>query len=188
QRLWFLDQLHGPSPIYNMPMIYRVSGLNVDALRRALADVVERHESLRTVFPAVDGVPRQLVIPAEQADIGWQVVDAVGWPADRLAGAIDTAVRHPFDLTTEIPIWATLFKVSDNDHVLVAVVHHIAGDAWSFAPLAKDVTVAYAARCGGQAPDWSPLPVQYADYTLWQREQLGDLADPASRIAGQLAY
>ncbi|MGV0804437.1 amino acid adenylation domain-containing protein [Mycolicibacterium setense] len=188
QRLWFLDQLHGPSPIYNMPMIYRVNGLNVDALCRALADVVERHESLRTVFPAVDGVPRQLVIPAEQADVGCQVIDAAGWQADRLAGAIDTAVRHPFDLKTEIPIWATLFKVSENDHVLVAVVHHIAGDAWSFAPLAKDVTAAYAARCGGQVPDWSPLPVQYADYALWQREQLGDLSDPASRIAGQLAY
>ncbi|WP_131809251.1 non-ribosomal peptide synthetase, partial [Mycolicibacterium setense] len=188
QRLWFLDQLHGPSPIYNMPMIYRVSGLDVDALRRALADVAARHESLRTVFPAVDGVPRQLVIPADQADIGWQVVDAADWPADRLAGAIDTAVRHPFDLSTEIPIWARLFRVSENEHVLVAVVHHIAGDGWSFAPLARDVAAAYAARCGGQAPDWSPLPVQYADYTLWQREQLGDLADPASRIAGQLAY
>ncbi|PEG61331.1 non-ribosomal peptide synthetase, partial [Mycolicibacterium boenickei] len=188
QRLWFLDQLHGPSPIYNMPMIYRVTGLDVDALRRALADVVTRHESLRTVFPAVDGVPRQLVIPAEQAEIGWQEFDASDWPADRLAGAIDTAVRHPFDLSIEIPIWTELFRVSENDHVLVAVVHHIAGDGWSFAPLARDVAAAYAARCGGQAPEWSPLPVQYADYTLWQREQLGELSDPTSRIAGQLAY
>ncbi|WP_029111010.1 non-ribosomal peptide synthetase, partial [Mycobacterium sp. URHD0025] len=188
QRLWFLDQLHGHSPIYNMPMIYRVSGLDVDALRRALADVAARHESLRTVFPAVDGVPRQLVIPAEQVDVAWDEVDASGWPADQLAGAIDTAVRHPFELDTEIPIWARLFRVSGNDHVLVAVVHHIAGDAWSFAPLARDVAVAYAARCAGQEPEWSPLPVQYVDYALWQREQLGELSDPRSRIAGQLAY
>ncbi|NKZ11529.1 amino acid adenylation domain-containing protein [Mycolicibacterium septicum DSM 44393] len=188
QRLWFLDQLHGPSPIYNMPMMYRVTGLDVDALRAALADVAARHESLRTVFPEVDGVPRQLVIPADQADFGWQEVDAAGWPAERLASAIDAAVRHPFDLNSEIPIWARLFRVSENEHVLVAVVHHIAGDAWSFAPLARDVAVAYGSRCDGRAPEWSPLPVQYADYTLWQREQLGELSDPESRIAGQLAY
>ncbi len=188
QRLWFLDQLHGPSPIYNMPMMYRVSGLDVDALRLALADVAARHESLRTVFPEVDGVPQQLVIPADQADFGWQEVDASEWPAEQLTSAIDAAVRHPFDLNNEIPIWSRLFRVSEDEHVLVAVVHHIAGDAWSFAPLARDVAAAYAARCGGQAPEWSPLPVQYVDYTLWQREQLGELSDPESRIAGQLAY
>ncbi|WP_374244187.1 amino acid adenylation domain-containing protein, partial [Mycobacterium sp. CnD-18-1] len=188
QRLWFLDQLHGPSPIYNMPMMYRVTGLDVDALRVALADVAARHESLRTVFPEVDGVPQQLVLPAAQADFGWQVVDAADWPAEQLASAIDAAVRHPFDLNNEIPIWARLFRVSEDEHVLVAVVHHIAGDAWSFAPLARDVAVAYAARCAGAAPEWSALPVQYVDYTLWQREQLGDLSDPESRISGQLAY
>ena len=188
QRLWFLDQLHGPSPIYNMPMMYRVTGLDVDALHLALADVAARHESLRTVFPEVDGVPRQVVIPADQADFGWQEVDAADWPAKELATAIDAAIRHPFDLNNEIPIWARLFRVSHDEHVLVAVVHHIAGDAWSFAPLARDVAVAYASRCSGQAPEWSPLPVQYVDYTLWQREQLGDLSDPESRIRGQLAY
>ncbi|MFV8162156.1 amino acid adenylation domain-containing protein [Mycobacterium sp. 134] len=189
QRLWFLDQLHGPSPIYNMPIAYRITGgLDVDAVRRALADVVGRHESLRTVFPAVDGVPRQLVIPAEQVDTGWDEIDSSGWSADRLADAIEEAVRHPFDLDHEIPLWARLFHISANEHVLVAVVHHIAGDGWSFAPLIRDVGVAYAARCGGHAPEWSPLPVQYVDFTLWQREQLGELSDPDSRIAGQLAY
>ncbi len=164
------------------------AGLDVDAVRRALADVVGRHESLRTVFPAVDGVPRQLVIPAEQVDTGWDEIDASGWSADRLADAVDAAVRHPFDLNSEIPLWARLFHISANEHVLVAVVHHIAGDGWSFAPLTRDVGVAYAARCGGHAPEWSPLPVQYVDFTLWQREQLGELSDPDSRIAGQLAY
>ncbi|MBX8687677.1 amino acid adenylation domain-containing protein, partial [Mycobacterium sp. 20091114027_K0903767] len=189
QRLWFLDQLHGPSPIYNMPIAYRISGrLDVDAVRRALADVVGRHESLRTVFPVVDGVPHQLVIPAEQVDTDWDEIDASGWPADRLADAIDAAVRHPFDLRDEIPLWARLFHVSASEHVLVAVVHHIAGDGWSFAPLTRDVGVAYAARSDGRAPEWSPLPVQYVDYTLWQREQLGELSDPDSRIAGQMAY
>ncbi|MCP3811793.1 condensation domain-containing protein, partial [Mycobacteriaceae bacterium Msp059] len=188
QRLWFLDQLHGPSPIYNMPMMYRVTGLDVDALRLALADVAARHESLRTIFPEVDGVPRQLVIPADQADFGWKEVDAADWAAEQFASAVDAAVRHPFDLNSEIPIWTRLFRVSENEHVLVAVVHHIAGDAWSFAPLARDVAVAYGSRCAGRPPEWSALPVQYVDYTLWQREQLGELSDPESRIAGQLEY
>ena len=72
--------------------------------------------------------------------------------------------------------------------MLVAVVHHIAADGWSIAPLVGDLGAAYAARCAGQAPDWAALPVQYVDYTLWQRAQLGDLDDPDSRIAAQLAY
>ncbi|WP_210687546.1 condensation domain-containing protein, partial [Mycolicibacterium sp. GESEQ-9] len=76
QRLWFLEQLQGPSPTYNMPAVYRVSGpLDADALGRALSDVVERHETLRTVFRSVDGVPRQVVVPSEDVDFGWQVVD-----------------------------------------------------------------------------------------------------------------
>ena len=81
------------------------------------------------------------------------------------------------------------FSVSaDDEHVLVAVVHHIAADGWSIAPLVADLGAAYASRCAGQAPGWAPLPVQYVDYTLWQRAQLGDLDDPDSPIAAQLAY
>ena len=81
-----------------------------------------------------------------------------------------------------------LFRVADDEHVLVAVVHHIAADGWSMTPLVRDLGVAYASRCAGQAPDWAPLAVQYVDYTLWQRAQLGDLDDSDSRIAAQLAY
>ena len=154
----------------------------------ALADVVGRHESLRTLFPAVEGIPQQLVVPAERADFGWQVVDASGWSAGRLGEDIGAAVRHTFDLATEIPLRARLFRVADDEHVLVAVVHHIAADGWSIAPLVGDLGVAYASRCAGQAPGWAPLPVQYVDYTLWQRAQFGDLADSDSRIAAQLAY
>jgi Condensation domain len=189
QRLWFLDQLQGPSPVYNMPTAYRISGaLDVEALGAALADVVGRHESLRTLFPAVEGIPRQLVVAPERADFGWQVVDAAGWSAGRLGEAIGTAARHSFDLATEIPLRAQLFRVADDEHVLVAVVHHIAADGWSIAPLVADLGVAYASRCAGRAPGWAPLAVQYVDYTLWQRDQLGDLDDGDSRIAAQLAY
>ena len=83
---------------------------------------------------------------------------------------------------------ATLFRLADDEHVLVAVVHHIAADGWSLRPLVRDLGAAYASRCAGRAPGWAPLPVQYVDYTLWQRAQLGDLADGDSPIAAQLAY
>ncbi len=187
--MWFLDQLQGPSPIYNMTVALRLGGrLDVGALGAALADVVGRHESLRTLFPAVEGIPRQVVIPVERADLGWEVVDAGGWPADRLAEAIGAAARRPFDLAAEIPMRAQLFRVAEDEHVVVATVHHIAADGWSITPLVRDLGVAYASRCAGQAPGWAPLAVQYVDYTLWQRAQLGDLADSDSRIAAQLGY
>ncbi|WP_156744162.1 non-ribosomal peptide synthetase, partial [Mycobacterium sp. 1164985.4] len=188
-RLWFVDQLQGPSPVYNMAVALRLSGeLDAGALGAALIDVVGRHESLRTLFRAEDGIPRQVVMPVELADFGWQVVDAGGWPEARLGEAIDAAVRDTFDLAHEIPLRAKLFRISDDEHVLVAVAHHIAADGWSINPLVRDLGVAYAARSAGQAPAWAPLPVQYVDYTLWQREQLGALDDPGSRIGTQLAY
>ena len=189
QRLWFLDQLAGPSPVYNMATALRLGGhLDAQALGAALGDVVGRQESLRTLFAAPEGIPQQLVVPPERADFGWQIIDAAGWPAARLGEAIDAAAGHIFDLASEIPLRATLFRVAEDEHVLVAVVHHVAADGWSITPLVADLGVAYASRCAGRAPDWAPLAVQYVDYTLWQRAQLGDLEDSDSRIAAQLAY
>jgi amino acid adenylation domain-containing protein len=188
-RLWFLDQLQGPSPIYNMAAGLRLRGrLDADAFGAALGDVVVRHESLRTLFPALDGIPRQLVVPAEQADFGWQVVDATDWSAERLGAAVSAVAGHEFDLANEIPLRASLFRTGDDEHVLVIVVHHIAADGASINPLVRDLGLAYASRSAGHAPRWAPLPVQYVDYTLWQREILGDLADSGSRIAAQLGY
>ena len=188
-RLWFIDQFQGPSPIYNMAVGLRLCGrLDADALGAALADVVGRQESLRTLFAAHEGIPRQLVVPVERADFGWQITDATGWPEARLDDAIDTVARHPFDLAAEIPMRARLFRVADDEHVLVAVVHHIAADGSSITPLVRDLGVAYASRCAGRGPGWADPAVQYADYTLWQRAQLGDLADSGSRIAAQLGY
>ena len=188
-RLWFIDQLQGPSPLYNVVVPLRLCGrLDADALGAALADVVGRHEGLRTLFPAIEGVPQQLVVPAERADFGWDVVDATGWPAARLQETIGAVVRDPFDLATEIPLRARLFRISEDEHVLVAVAHEVAADGWSTIRLLRDVDVAYTSRCAGRAPGWAPLPVQYVDYTLWQRAQFGDLDDSHSRIAAQLAY
>ncbi|MBO0881566.1 MAG: amino acid adenylation domain-containing protein, partial [Mycobacterium sp.] len=188
-RLWFVDQLQGPSAIYDIAVALRLQGrLDADVLGAALVDVVDRHESLRTLFVAPDGTPQQVVIPVEQAHFGWDVVDAVGWSASQLAEAIDTAAHYTFDLATEIPLRTRLFRVDEDEHVLVGVMHHIAADGSSIAPLVRDLGVAYASRCVGQAPGWAPLAVQYVDYTLWQRAQFGDLQDPHSLIAGQLAY
>ncbi|WP_040631876.1 non-ribosomal peptide synthetase, partial [Mycobacterium colombiense] len=188
-RLWFIGQLHGPSPVHNMAMALRLHGrLDGDAFGAALADVVARHESLRTLFPAHGGIPQQLVVEVDDADFGWQISDARGWSSTRLSKAIDTVVAHRFDLATELPLRALLFRLNDNEYLLVAVLHHIAADGWSLTPLVRDLGEAYASRVLGDAPDWAPLPVQYVDYTLWQRAQFGELQDPHSLIAGQLRY
>ncbi|WP_133056489.1 condensation domain-containing protein, partial [Mycobacterium decipiens] len=187
--LWFIDQLQGPSPVYNVATALRLHGrLDADALGAALGDVVGRHESLRTLFPAQEGIPQQLVMPMEQADFGLEVVDATGWSASRLDEAIGAAAHYTFDLASEIPVKTRLFGVGNDEHILLLVVHHIAADGMSLAPLTADLGVAYASRCAGQAPGWADLPVQYVDYTLWQRAQFGELDDSQSRIGGQLAY
>ncbi|MCA6096340.1 amino acid adenylation domain-containing protein, partial [Streptomyces sp. SCA3-4] len=186
RRMWLLHRIEGPSATYNMPFVVRLSGqLDRDALRAALYDVIDRHETLRTVFPEVDGVPRQLVLAPDDAriELACRQVDEAG-----VEEATKEAIRVHFDLTAEPPVAATLLSLAPTEHVFVLVVHHIAGDGWSMAPLAEDVVRAYSARATGQAPQWEALPVQYADYTLWQRQLLGDESDPESQFSRQVAY
>ncbi|MFG3552727.1 condensation domain-containing protein, partial [Streptomyces sp. NPDC047725] len=187
QRLWFIDRLEPDSGLYNVPFAVRITGgLDREALRQALADVVARHESLRTVFPEERGAAWQRVLPAGQAQVPFfeQAID-VQKLTDELAGA----AAQGFDLAHEVPVRAHLFSVSDGSCVLLLVVHHIAADGWSMGPLARDLSEAYTARVGGEAPVWGvELPVQYADYALWQRGLLGDEADAGSLGGRQLAY
>ncbi|MER5556990.1 amino acid adenylation domain-containing protein [Streptomyces sp. NPDC002506] len=186
QRLWFLNRLQGPSATYNIPLAVRLTGeLDTDAVRAALADVVTRHEALRTVFTEVDGVPHQQVLDGHDAARLLAVAEP---PAGELDGAVTAAAGHVFDLTRDIPVRAWLFAAGPAEHVLVLVVHHIAADGWSMQPLWRDFSTAYAARRDGRAPDWPPLPVQYADYTLWQHRVLGDAQDPDSLWAEQVDY
>ncbi|WP_443034146.1 amino acid adenylation domain-containing protein, partial [Streptomyces sp. CA2R106] len=186
RRLWFLRQVEGADAVYNMPLAWRLSGpLDLAALEAALGDLTERHETLRTLFPAADGVPRQQVLAAAAARPALPLTPA---GEQDLPGLLAAAAARSFDLAAEVPLRAEVFELGADEHVLLLVMHHIAGDGWSLGPLAADLATAYAARRRGEAPQWSPLPVQYADYTLWQRELLGDPGDPDSRFAEQLAY
>jgi len=186
QRLWFLQQLQGPNTLFNVPLLLRLRGvLHADALQAALDDVVGRHESLRTVFADVEGVGRQIVRGAEQARVPFELREV---DAEALEAAQQQAAEYVFDLAADIPIRATLFRLGPDEHVLLLLLHHIASDGSSLAPLTGDLATAYAARCRGQAPAWQPLAVQYADYSLWQREWMNEERDPGSGVARQIAY
>ncbi|MET9551181.1 amino acid adenylation domain-containing protein [Streptomyces sp. NPDC006627] len=186
QRLWFLHQLEGPGAAYNVPLALRLSGrLDEEALRLALGDVVARHESLRTVFAEDAQGPYQVV--RDVGDSEPEVV-SVRVSAEELATELAAAARHPFDLTRFPPLRAMLFELDADEHVLLLLVHHIASDGWSVRPLVRDVSAAYGARVSGQSPRWPVLPVQYADFAVWQREMLGSEDDPESLVSAQVAY
>ncbi|ALE76833.1 hypothetical protein FRP1_29010 (plasmid) [Pseudonocardia sp. EC080625-04] len=187
RRLWFIDRFEGPSATYNIPLVLRLCGVvDTGALGSAVCDVVVRHEALRTVFfEDVDGVPHPQVIPADELDCDLVVRDVDAGDVD---AAIDEVCGHVFNLSREIPILPVLLRTAVNRSVLVLLVHHIAIDGESMVPLVRDLSRAYDARCVSMEPAFEPLPVQYSDYAVWQREVLGDEDDPDSEISAQLGY
>ncbi|WCS21002.1 amino acid adenylation domain-containing protein [Mycobacterium marinum] len=188
-RAWSVEQLLAPEPVYNVPLVLRIRGaLDVEALGQAVVDVLDRHESLRTAIVVAGDEPQQVVLPAEHENMGWQVVDASAWSRERLLEVLTSQARIAFDLATRIPLRARLYRVNDEDNILAFTFHHIAFDGWSMAPLTADISLAYNDRCAGRRPTWSPLPVQYIDYALWQHDYLGEVSNSDSVIASQLRY
>ncbi|MGW2089074.1 condensation domain-containing protein, partial [Streptomyces sp. NPDC001880] len=184
RRIWFLDQFEGPSAAYNIAVTLRLTGeVDVAALRAALADVIERHESLRTVIETQDGEPGQRILENVSPDLLTMAVAEDNIPAE-----ISKAAEYCFDLASEIPVRASLLTVTPSSHVLVIVLHHIAADGWSMAPLLRDLSTAYTQRHQGSAPEFPELPGQYADFAVWQREVLGSEGDPGSVVSEQLGY
>lgn len=186
QRLWFLHKLEGPSTTFNVPLALHLEGeLDADALQAAVRDVVVRHETLRTIFREANGVGEQIVLDPAAVELTFERIDA---SQETLAQSARAFSEYRFDLTRDIPLRAALFRSAPLRHTLVLLVQHIASDGWSWAPLIEDLGVAYAARRQGEAPHQAPLPVQYADYSLWQQEWMAQESDPDSDIARQLAF
>ncbi|MGQ4418338.1 amino acid adenylation domain-containing protein, partial [Streptomyces sp. SAS_269] len=186
-RLWFLYRFEGPSATYNLPVVLQLHGtVDAEALAAAFRDVVLRHESLRTVFDEdEEHVAHQRILPPHEVTAGLVTRTVT---ADGIDAVIARELEHRFDLRTGVPVRACLLRDGRGENVLVLVMHHIAGDGASMAPLTRDLVAAYTARTAGHAPAWTPLPVQYADYTLWQRDLLGEVSDPGSLAARQLEH
>ncbi|MEU4313183.1 amino acid adenylation domain-containing protein [Nocardia sp. NPDC024068] len=185
-RMWLLNQFDQESAAYNIPLAIGLTGaLDTSALRYAISDVLERHEALRTRYPAgPDGLPYQEILPVAQVLRGGLEVAETEDALNRIGELLAAG----FDVTAQAPIRGLLLTTGADEHVVALVVHHIAADGASLAPLARDLMTAYLARVSGESPRWAPLPVQYADYAIWQRAVVGDDSDENSVAARQLDY
>ncbi|HYH79410.1 MAG TPA: amino acid adenylation domain-containing protein, partial [Longimicrobium sp.] len=186
ERLWFLDRLEPGSAQYNLPVALRLDGaLDAGALERALGEVVRRHESLRTTFIETGGAPAQVIAPF--GDFVLPVEDLSGLDDDERGSQVRRRAAEeagrPFDLAAGPLFRATLLRLGDGAHVLLATLHHIVGDGWSIDVLLRETAALYAAYREGRASPLAEPAIQYADYAAWQREQLGGGA-----LAGQLSY
>jgi amino acid adenylation domain-containing protein len=185
QRLWFLDRFLPGAPLYSMPVLHRLTGpLHVGVLAATVAALAERHESLRTVFTDAGGEPAQVVLPSAAR---LPVIDLTALPgplrrrqAERLTGE---EARRPFDLTAGPLLRPALLRLEPAEHLLLLFTHHIVSDGWSIGVMARDLSELYGAFAAGRPAGLPALPVQYADFAVWQREWLQGEA-----LASQLAY
>ncbi|WP_185981923.1 non-ribosomal peptide synthetase [Skermania sp. ID1734] len=185
RRIW-VEAHRAPNGDWNIPSALRIDGpINIPALYRAVHDVMERHEPLRTIYPETDEGPVQVILDVD--------VDNVPFEAQRIAvDEMDVALQKflwdPIDVLSDLPIRVALFEVAPQSHVVALVVHHISADGRSISVLGRDLLTAYLSRAAGMAPRWEPLAITYADYALWKHEVLGDFNDPDSEGSRQLQY
>ncbi|HEU5130598.1 MAG TPA: condensation domain-containing protein, partial [Pyrinomonadaceae bacterium] len=185
QRLWFLDQLEPGNTAYNMPILLHIEGeLDLDVLERCVAEIVHRHDILRTTITTAGGNPVQVVTAKEN----WYlpVVDLSGLPGDySFAAAMRDAreeAQRPFDLTRGPLLRAVVWRLKGNNHLLLVSMHHVISDGWSVGVFSTELSALYNAFKDGQPSPLPELPIQYADFAHWQRERL------ASDAAEQLTY
>jgi acyl carrier protein len=175
QRLWFTDRLEPGTSAYNVPLAIRISGsLNIGVLRRTLSEVVQRHEVLRTTFAEIDGEPRQIIAPPSEVNL--PLVDLCDLGIEEQEAALrfhlDEAAEQQFDLSCGPLIKAEILKMAEDEYVLILTMHHIVTDEWSMGVLVNEVGTLYEAFAAGRESPLADLPIQYADYAVWQRKRL----------------
>jgi amino acid adenylation domain-containing protein len=186
ERLWFLDQLNPGSAVFNIPLAARLStALDVPALKRSIAEIIHRHEVLRTTFVMTDSQPAPIV--SARVDIDLPVIDLSHLPgSEREARARELTndeTLHSFDLTTGPVIRTTLLRMAERDYIFLVTMHHIASDGWSMVLFMNELAQFYEAFKGGAQSLPAELPIQYADYAAWQRQRLS-----GEMLERQLAY
>lgn len=187
QRLWLLDQITPHNPAYQIPGAVQLFGpLKVEALYKSLAEIVQRHEILRTTFPAVDGEPGQVINHAFQLEMPVVDLSHLSPPAQKAAArqVAEDAAAQPFDLATGPLLRVTLLHLNPENHILLIMMHHIVCDGWSLLRVfIREIAALYRAFVHGQPSPLPPLPIQYADFALWQQQWAQN--EPMQR---QLAY
>ncbi|MEM9821439.1 MAG: amino acid adenylation domain-containing protein, partial [Bacteroidota bacterium] len=173
ERLWFQDQLHG-STEYNVSTTLRLKhDLNIDALSKALADLVHRHEILRTTIHSDDGNPYQVVQEVDEWKMEYHETEDCFNPA-YVKQLIEDKILEPFDLSKDFNLRASLIKCAPDEHILLLIIHHIASDGWSESILVNDLTELYHARLENRSTELPSLSLQYADYAIWERTHFND--------------
>ena len=197
ERLWFLDQYEPNSPLYNCGVrLYLRGVLNTEALKDSLSSLVARHESLRTTFNTTDGSPVQVIGESRPFDL--QTVDLRKFPPEKRAAELQRIsselARRPFNLSTDLMIRAALVQLSAREYDLLLALHHIAFDGWSLGVLFRELAEYYRAYSTGAAPNLPELPIQYADFAIWQRQWLqGEVLEQEvsywiKQLAGNLEF
>ncbi|NBQ48548.1 MAG: non-ribosomal peptide synthetase, partial [Sphingobacteriia bacterium] len=188
QRLWFLDQLLPDTALYNVPLALRLNGpLNLQVFESAFNALIERHESLRTIFPTTQGEAQQLILPPLSIRIGSCLEDLSSLSSEEQQLSVETWTAQeastPFNLSSGPLIRLKILKLSSQSHILLITLHHIISDGWSMGIFFKEFSEFYNASLKNQQPNLLPLPLQYADFALWQRQWLqGEV------LEAQLAY